>query len=143
YNYRTIRDFTPIIRRLKYAQPDLVLASSYPADAVLMWRHMGEQGYTPPAIMGFTACFSDFTVANTFGEGANGVMSVDGNIFVDPKGLSETGAKLTEYFLAEYRKRVGKDIPTTHAAYSFTGSYMFLHDILSQVEDVSDPEQIM
>ena len=62
-------------QRLKAADADLVLPSSYTSDAILMLRSMHDAGYTPKAILAQDAGFIDPAFLKASGPLAEGVMS--------------------------------------------------------------------
>ena len=61
--------------RLKAANADVVLPSSYTSDAILMMRAMHDAGYTPKAILAQDAGFIDPAFLKAVGPLAEGVMS--------------------------------------------------------------------
>lgn len=62
-------------QRLKAADADIVLPSSYTSDAILMLRSMHDAGYTPKAILAQDAGFIDPAFLKSSGPLAEGVMS--------------------------------------------------------------------
>jgi branched-chain amino acid transport system substrate-binding protein len=66
---------TTEIERLKAANADVVMPSSYTPDAILMVKTMQQLGYTPKAIMGQDAGFSDPTFVSAVGKLSDGVMT--------------------------------------------------------------------
>ncbi|MDT7950530.1 MAG: ABC transporter substrate-binding protein [Acetobacteraceae bacterium] len=62
-------------QRLKAADADLVLPSSYTSDAILMMRSMHDAGYSPKALLAQDAGFIDPAFLKAAGPLANGVMS--------------------------------------------------------------------
>ena len=51
YNWQTTNDFTPIILKLKQANPDIVMAVARGNDAVLFWRQAREQQFAFRALV--------------------------------------------------------------------------------------------
>ncbi|MGI4797036.1 MAG: ABC transporter substrate-binding protein [Janthinobacterium lividum] len=62
-------------QRLKAADADLVLPSSYTSDAILLMRSMHDAGYTPKAVLAQDAGFIDPAFLKASGPLAEGVMS--------------------------------------------------------------------
>ena len=62
-------------QRLKAANADVLMPSSYTSDAILILRAMGEIGYKPPAIMAQAAGFQEQAFLDGAGKLADGVMS--------------------------------------------------------------------
>ena len=62
-------------QRLKAANADVLMPSSYTSDAILLMRSMAEIGYKPPAIMAQSAGFAEQSFIAAAGPLAEGVMS--------------------------------------------------------------------
>lgn len=62
-------------QRLKAADADVVLPSSYTSDAILLMRSMHDAGYTPKAVLAQDAGFIDPAFLKAAGPLAEGVMS--------------------------------------------------------------------
>ena len=73
----TTVDFTPIIRSVQAAQPDLVYISSYPSDTVGILRSVGELGLDAKMLGGGLAGLQAAAIKMQLGEAANGIVNVD------------------------------------------------------------------
>src|SRR5271155_4140778 len=73
----TTVDFTPIIRSVQAAQPDLVYIASYPSDPVGVLRSVGELGLDTKMLGGGLAGLQAAAIKMQLGEAANGVVNVD------------------------------------------------------------------
>ncbi len=62
-------------QRLKAANADVIMPSSYTSDAILLLRSMAEIGYKPPAIMAQAAGFQEQAFLTAAGPLADGVFS--------------------------------------------------------------------
>src|SRR5204863_8877262 len=70
-------DFTPIVRAVQAAQPDLVYISSYPSDTVGILRSVGELGLSTKMVGRGFAGLQAAAIKMQLGEAANGVVNVD------------------------------------------------------------------
>jgi branched-chain amino acid transport system substrate-binding protein len=70
-------DFTPIIRSVQAAQPELVYIASYPSDTVGILRSVGELGLNTKMLGGGLAGLQAAAIKMQLGEAANGVVNVD------------------------------------------------------------------
>jgi branched-chain amino acid transport system substrate-binding protein len=70
-------DFSPIVRAIQAAQPDLVYIASYPSDTVGILRSVGEVGLTTKMLGGGLAGLQAAAIKMQLGEIANGVTNVD------------------------------------------------------------------
>jgi branched-chain amino acid transport system substrate-binding protein len=70
-------DFTPIIRAVNAAQPDLVYFAAYPSDTVGILRTVGEIGVNAKMIGGGFAGLAAAALKMQLGPTANGIVNVD------------------------------------------------------------------
>jgi len=70
-------DFSPIVRAIQAAQPDLVYIASYPSDTVGILRSVGEVGLHTKMLGGGLAGLQAAAIKMQLGEIANGVTNVD------------------------------------------------------------------
>ncbi len=73
----TTVDFTPIVRAVQSARPDMVYISSYPSDTVGILRSVGEIGLDTKMLGGGLAGLQAAAIKMQLGEVANGVSNVD------------------------------------------------------------------
>jgi branched-chain amino acid transport system substrate-binding protein len=124
----TTTDFTPIIRAINAAQPDVVFVASYPPDSVGVVRAANEVGVAPSIKMfgGGMVGAMFATVADTLGEQLNGMVNYD--FYVAEPTVNFPGI---EEFLQKYRplaKAAGVD-PLGHYLPPWCHSYL---DVLRQ-----------
>ncbi|HJU15029.1 MAG TPA: amino acid ABC transporter substrate-binding protein [Stellaceae bacterium] len=70
-------DFTPIVRAIQAAHPDLVYIASYPSDTVGFLRAVGEVGLNTKMLGGGLAGLQAAAIKMQLGDVANGVVNVD------------------------------------------------------------------
>ncbi|HEY1795140.1 MAG TPA: amino acid ABC transporter substrate-binding protein [Stellaceae bacterium] len=70
-------DFSPIVRAIQAAKPDIVYMSSYPSDTVGILRSVGEIGLDAKMIGGGLAGLQAAAVRTQLGDAANGVVNTD------------------------------------------------------------------
>src|SRR5437764_11166862 len=73
----TTVDFTPIIRAVQAAHPEMVYISSYPSDTVGILRSIGEIGLDTKMLGGGLAGLQAAAIKMQLGEAANGVSNTD------------------------------------------------------------------
>jgi branched-chain amino acid transport system substrate-binding protein len=73
----TTVDFTPIVRAVQAAHPDMVYISSYPSDTVGILRSIGEIGLDTKMLGGGLAGLQAAAIKMQLGEAANGVSNTD------------------------------------------------------------------
>ncbi len=124
----------PEVQRLKAADPDVFMPSTYQTDAVLFTKHSKELDWNPRMVMAQDAGYVDPTFVSTVGKDADGVMSrmPFGADLIATKGLT---VKINEL----YKQRAGRnlyDFPTR----CFTG-FITLVDAINRAGS-TDPEAI-
>ncbi|MBO0738123.1 MAG: amino acid ABC transporter substrate-binding protein [Alphaproteobacteria bacterium] len=70
-------DFTPIIRAVQAAKPDLVYVAAYPSDTVGFLRSVGEVGLNTKMLGGGLAGLQAAAIKMQLGAAGNGVVNVD------------------------------------------------------------------
>ena len=73
----TTVDFSPIVRAVQSAQPELVYIASYPSDTVGFLRSVGEIGLSTKMLGGGLAGLQAAAIKMQLGEMANGVVNID------------------------------------------------------------------
>ena len=73
----TTVDFTPIVRAIGAAQPDLVYLASYPSDTVGFLRAVSEAGLKTNMLGGGLAGLAAAAIKMQLGEAANGVVNIE------------------------------------------------------------------
>jgi branched-chain amino acid transport system substrate-binding protein len=93
-------DFTPIIRAVNAARPDLIYFAAYPSDTVGVLRAVNEIGVNAKMIGGGFAGLAAAAIKQELGPAANGVVNVD--LWEPVKTMMFPGV---EQFLKEYQAR--------------------------------------
>ena len=70
-------DLSSMVQRMKAAVPDVVIASSYMNDAILLVRQSIELGFKPKAFIGTGAAYSMTELYNALGKNLDNVISTD------------------------------------------------------------------
>src|SRR5437763_1435503 len=73
----TTVDFTPIVRAIQSAHPDMVYVSSYPSDTVGILRSVGELGLDTKMLGGGLAGLAAAAIKMQLAEAANGIVNIE------------------------------------------------------------------
>ncbi len=126
-------DLTPVALRLKGANVDVVLQTSYQNDTVLFFRNMKDQGYKPKAIMGAGGGYSLRDTMQAVGpENMEGALNVD---FTQYK-TNPAAAPGIEEFVKKYQAKYGSQPRSGHSLANYMGANVFL-DALAKAKDMS------
>jgi len=122
------------VQRLKAANPDVLLPTSYTSDAILFIKTARELDYNPPMILAQDAGFVESDFVAGVGKDSDGVMSR--SVFsLDLAAKRPVIGKVNEL----YRKRSGKDL-NDNTSRAFTG-LMVLAEAINRT-GATDPESI-
>ena len=93
-------DYTPIVRAIKAANPDLVFVASYPADSAGILRAVEEQGLTAKLFGGPIIGLQYGSIKQQMGERLNGI--IDYELFVHEPTMNFPGV---DEFIRDYQAR--------------------------------------
>jgi branched-chain amino acid transport system substrate-binding protein len=121
------------VERLKVANPDVVIATSYVADAILFVRTCKELDYVPPMILAHSAGYTD----PSFIEGE---IAKDAEGFATRMGMAtDSQREIVQQMTALFRERTGSDV--TGAGGKAFQSLITLADALNRAKSFA-PEDI-
>jgi branched-chain amino acid transport system substrate-binding protein len=126
---------TSEVQRLKAADADVLLPSSYTSDTFLLLRTAKELDYNPKLIIAQNAGFTDPTFISTMGKDAEGAISRS-PYNADLEGRIPLLSKVNAIFKKHSNGREISDVP----ARAFTG-FMTLLDALNRAGS-TDPEKL-
>jgi branched-chain amino acid transport system substrate-binding protein len=121
------------VLRLKSANVDVVLQTSYQNDTVLFFRQMKEQGLKLKAIMGAGGGYSLVDTMKAIGpENMDGALNID---FTQYK-TNPAGAPGINEFVAKYKAKYGTEPRSGHSLANYMGAQVFL-DVMTKAKDLS------
>ncbi|MDQ4137097.1 MAG: ABC transporter substrate-binding protein, partial [Pseudomonadota bacterium] len=126
-------DLTPVVLRLKGANVDVVLQTSYQNDTVLFFRNMKDQGFKPKAIIGAGGGYSLRDTMQAVGaENMEGALNVDFTQF----RTNPAAAPGIDEFVKKYRAKYGMEPRSGHSLTNYMGAKVFL-DAMGKAKDLS------
>ena len=132
-------DMTPIVQRLKDVKPDVLIAISFPNDAVLFQRKAKELDFNVAALVGVSAGYSNPDLRASIGDMVNGIFVSDFAARVNPKALKPDTVKVAEEFFRRYDEKM-KRPPAGHASSSFSAAWALFTEVLPQAKTIEPPE---
>lgn len=115
-------DLSSLVLRLKGANADVVLQTSYQNDTILFFRQSAQAGYKPKAVIGSGGGYSLIDTAKAAGAPMNLAFDVD----FPQTSMSEKGAPGLSAFTAAYQKRFGTAPRSGHSLVNYVGAKVFL-----------------
>lgn len=139
-------DLSYLVLKVKAAEPDVLLATSYFGDTVLFLKQAKELGLKVSAIIGHGAGYGLPATYEAIGEDLTYIFNVDpaSAMGINPEGLKPEIRKILLEYLSRWRKTYGRD-PLTHSNMGFGNTWILLTDVLPRALEKYgslDPESI-
>ncbi len=115
-----LKDFTPILLKIKRQDPDILIAAQYTADGLAFRRQMYSMDYEPPIMFGAGLIYDQPEFAE-LGPAADGALALS---YTNPEMSPKVAPGVGE-FKKEYTDRFGHP-PLTHALQAYAGALVFL-----------------
>src|SRR6202030_775926 len=117
-----------LVLKIKEAGAYIILSTDYPNDAILFARQSKELGLPTKAILGWAGiAFPKFR--QDLGDYADGMMSINMPVDLDPARLPAETRKVREDFRERYKKDVGY-YPPAFAVAGFDGAWALFKYVL-------------
>jgi branched-chain amino acid transport system substrate-binding protein len=136
---QTATDMTPIVQRLKDVKPDVLLAISFPNDAILFQRKAKELDFNVGAVVGVSAGYSNPDLRDSIGDMVNGIMVSDFAAKVNPKALAPETVKVADEFFRRYDEKM-KRPPAGHASSAFSATWALFTEVLPKAKTFEPAE---
>ena len=135
YNAKST-DLSPLVLKLKAANPDAIMCASIGSDAILLCKQMRDLDVNPKIIIGTSGGWCVPSLAPNIGKSINGIFSSDHPCMVGAKALSPEALALREEFLRRY----GSTTATAHAWCGFVGAIALFKYVFPRIESLSPDE---
>jgi branched-chain amino acid transport system substrate-binding protein len=132
-------DMTPIVQKLKDVKSDILIAISFPNDAILFQRKAKELDFNVAAFIGVSAGYSSPDLRNSIGDSVVGLFVSDFPPKVDPKVLKPEVRKVAEEFYKRYEDKM-KRPPAGHAAAGFSAIWALFTEVLPKAKTFEPSE---
>lgn len=129
-------DLSPLILKLKAANPDVVIATSYLNDAILFWKQAKELNFKPAIMIGTSAGFSDKGFVAARGADAENLLSTDPPSGVNPAALKPEAKELLDLFTKKFKERMNRE-PGPVSTLGFVGGVVLFRDVLPNAKSFS------
>jgi branched-chain amino acid transport system substrate-binding protein len=134
-----LTDMTPIVQQLKDAKPDVLVAISFPNDAILFQRKAKELDFNIGAFIGVSAGYSNPDLRNSIGDMVNGIFVSDFAVQVNPRALSSAIRPIAEEFFKRYNGKMTRP-PAGHASMAFSAMWAFFTELLPNAKTFEPDE---
>jgi branched-chain amino acid transport system substrate-binding protein len=126
-------DMTPIVQKLKDSTPDIVIAISFPNDAILFQRKAKELDFNVAAFIGVSAGYSSPDLRTSIGDMVNGIFVADFPPKVNPAVLNAETKKVADEFYKRYEAKM-KRPPAGHATAGFSAIWALFTEVLPKAK---------
>jgi branched-chain amino acid transport system substrate-binding protein len=132
-------DMTPIVQKLKDAAPDILIAISFPNDAILFQRKAKELDLNVAAFVGVSAGYSSPDLRASIGDMVNGIFVADFPPKVNASVLRPETRKVADEFYKRYEAKL-KRPPAGHAAAGFSAIWALFTEVLPKAKTFEPDE---
>jgi len=132
-------DLTPIVQKLKDVHPDVVIAISFPNDAILFQRKAKELNFNVAAFIGVSAGYSSPDLRKSIGSAVDGIFVADFPPKVNPKVLKPEVRKIADEFYKRYEAKM-KRPPAGHATAGFSAVWALFTEVLPKAKTYQPDE---
>jgi branched-chain amino acid transport system substrate-binding protein len=133
-------DLSSLVLRMKASSADIIIASSYANDALLIQREMRQLGVSPAAFIGTGGIYGLSSFADGLGKAVNGIFDTEGNANIATSALSPASAALLAEFQKRFQAQYSK-APSYVGTQGFVGTYLLLDSVLRKTGS-TDPEKV-
>jgi branched-chain amino acid transport system substrate-binding protein len=132
-------DMTPIVQKLKDVKPDVLIAISFPNDAILFQRKAKELDFNVAAFIGVSAGYSSPDLRNSIGSSVNGIFVSDFPPKVNANVLKPETRKVADEFYKRYEAKM-KRSPAGHATAGFSAIWALFTEVLPKAKTFEPDE---
>jgi branched-chain amino acid transport system substrate-binding protein len=136
---QTATDMTPIVQKLKDVAPDIVIAISFPNDAILFQRKAKELEFNTAAFIGVSAGYSSPDLRESIGDAVSGIFVADFPPKVNAAVLTPETRKVADEFYKRYEAKL-KRPPAGHAAAGFSAVWALFTEVLPKAKTFEPDE---
>jgi branched-chain amino acid transport system substrate-binding protein len=137
YSARTT-DLSPLVLRLRSLSPDIIIATQFINDAILLQRQMKEMNFFPKAFIGTSAGHSTISFAEAIGKDVNGIFSSSFPLEANPASLSAATRTDLEEFTRRYIAKYNAT-PAVQESLGFVVGLSLLRDVVANAADIAAP----
>jgi branched-chain amino acid transport system substrate-binding protein len=132
-------DMTPIVQKLKDMKPDVVIAISFPNDAILFQRKAKELDFNVAAFIGVSAGYSSPDLRNSVGDAVVGLFVSDFPPKVNANVLKPEVRKVADEFYKRYEEKM-KRPPAGHASAGFSAIWALFTEVVPKAKTFEPDE---
>jgi len=136
---QTATDMTPIVQKLKDVGPDILIAISFPNDAILFQRKAKELDFNVSAFIGVSAGYSSPDLRDSIGDSVVGILVADFPPKVNDAVLKPETKKVADEFYERYEAKM-KRPPAGHASAGFSAIWALFTEVLPKAKTFEPDE---
>lgn len=129
-------DLSPLVLKLRSFAPDVIIATQFINDAILLQRQMKEMSYFPKAFVGTSAGHSTLSFAEAIGKDVNGIFSSSFPLEANPSSISESARSDLEEFVKRYRAKYNV-VPAVQESLGFVVGMGLIRDVIGKSASLS------
>lgn len=134
-----ITDMTAIVQKLKDVKPDILIAVSYPNDAIMFQRKAKELNFYVDAMVAVTGGYSNPDLRDAIGNAVHGIFVSEFPPRVNPNILKPETREAADEFYKRYNAAMGR-APAGHASASFSGLWGLFTEVFPKAKTFEPDE---
>lgn len=139
----TTTDTTPVVLKMKEADPDIVIATSYINDGIDITKKSKVLNYSPKVFLGIGSGYGAAAYPESLGKDAQGQIDLDPTNAPVLENLDPEMKSLTEEFQKRFEKELGY-VPTTVGYLAWEATWILLNNVVAEVDgNVNDVEAMI
>jgi branched-chain amino acid transport system substrate-binding protein len=136
----TTNDLSSLVLRMRASGANIVIASSYANDALLIQRQMKQLNVNVDAFIGTGGIYGLSSFGQGLGKSVNGIFDTEGSASINPGSLSKDSADLLASFKERFQKTYGNP-PSYVGMQGFVGTYVLLDKVM-RAANSTDPDKL-
>lgn len=136
------QDATDIVLKLKNAQPDIVIATSYINDAILITKKCKELNFAPGIWLGVGSGYGMSAYKEALGKDTEGIIDIDPTNYVNPDKIDPSLKDLVSDFQKRFKAKQGYDSPTI-GYLEWQTMWFLLNDVIKPCGGTDDVDKLI
>ncbi|GAA0182921.1 ABC transporter substrate-binding protein [Clostridium sediminicola] len=138
---KDVQDTAPMVLKIKDANPDAVIATSYINDGINFWKQSKQLDFNPKSMIGIGSGYGLISFSDALGTDAEGVIDIDPATTPNLENLDPEMAKAVEEFMTEFEKQTG-NTPGATTILSWQAAWVLLNNVIAEASSTETKDLV-
>lgn len=138
---KDVQDTAPMVLKIKDANPDAVIATSYINDGINFWKQSKQLDFNPKSMIGIGSGYGLISFSDALGTDAEGVIDIDPATTPNLEKLDPEMAKAVEEFMTKFKKQTG-NVPGATTILSWQAAWVLLNNVIAEAPSTETKDLI-